>query len=284
MEVSVPKIFGSSLQETRSVNEFLGLLKEIIIPNDFQLQTLQDRQVVDVEGTIRPGEYLVVGEAQQYNCHYMLTFRQEAALPRGTPSGKLSTTDGEGGQSQRDNSKESAALKSRLIARDKGCVVCIAQVQDEDATYLYKADSELFIGAHIFPLQYHDLWDRKEYSQIVVDPYSVAIRSSSRQNSDTRRMNSTDNGLLLCVTHHIQFEAHLFSIHPNTHIVTSFHPRTRDINGLTIMQPWSKVNTCYPPPHSTLLKDHFISSIARWMSGASEGDEEDDWMEVEDVT
>lgn len=128
MEVSVPKIFGSSLQETRSVNEFLGLLKEIIIPNDFQLQTLQDRQVVDVEGTIRPGEYLVVGEAQQYNCHYMLTFRQEAALPRGTPSGKLSTTDGEGGQSQRDNSKESAALKSRLIARDKGCVVCIAQV------------------------------------------------------------------------------------------------------------------------------------------------------------
>ena len=28
-------------------------------------------------------------------------------------------------------------------------------------------------------------------------------------------MNSIDNGLLLCVKHHIQFDAHLFSIHPD---------------------------------------------------------------------
>ena len=51
-------LVGTSLQGTRSVKEFLDLLKEIIMPDDFHLQTLQG-QVVDVEGTIRPGEYLV---------------------------------------------------------------------------------------------------------------------------------------------------------------------------------------------------------------------------------
>ena len=52
-------LVGTSLQETRSVKEFLDLLKEIIMQDDFHLQTLQDGQVVDVEGTIRPGEYIV---------------------------------------------------------------------------------------------------------------------------------------------------------------------------------------------------------------------------------
>ena len=28
---------------------------------------------------------------------------------------------------------------------------------DDDAMYLYDVDSELFVGAHIFPLQYHEL-------------------------------------------------------------------------------------------------------------------------------
>lgn len=42
----------TSLQETRSVKEFLDLLKAIITPDNFQLQTLQDRQVVDVENIL----------------------------------------------------------------------------------------------------------------------------------------------------------------------------------------------------------------------------------------
>ena len=50
-----------------------------------------------------------------------------------------------------------ARFKSRLIARDKGCVVCMAQNQNDDSMYLYEVDSEMFIGAHIFPLQYNDL-------------------------------------------------------------------------------------------------------------------------------
>ncbi len=57
--VNAGGLAGTSLQETRSVKEFLDLLKAIIMPDDFHLQTLQDRQVVDVEGTIRPGEYMV---------------------------------------------------------------------------------------------------------------------------------------------------------------------------------------------------------------------------------
>lgn len=49
----------TSLQKTRSVKEILVLLKEIITPHDFRLQTLPDRQDVDLEGTICPGHYLV---------------------------------------------------------------------------------------------------------------------------------------------------------------------------------------------------------------------------------
>ncbi|KIK04320.1 hypothetical protein K443DRAFT_4775 [Laccaria amethystina LaAM-08-1] len=140
---SVALIVGTSLQKTRSVKEFLDLLKAMIIPTDFHLQTFQDRQDVDIEGTIHPGEYLIV-EAQKYYCQSILTFRKEATLLRGTPPSKkrkLSTTDSpEGGRSQRlcqlnfrpDDSKESAGFKSRLIARDKGCVVCMAQNQDDD--------------------------------------------------------------------------------------------------------------------------------------------------------
>jgi hypothetical protein len=33
----------------------------------------------------------------------------------------------------------------------------MAQNQDDDPMYLYEVDSEMFIGAHIFALQYHDL-------------------------------------------------------------------------------------------------------------------------------
>jgi|SRR6266550_2179157 len=43
----------------RSVKEFLDLLKAIISPDDFRLQTLEDRQDVDVEGSIHPGRYIV---------------------------------------------------------------------------------------------------------------------------------------------------------------------------------------------------------------------------------
>jgi len=68
-------------------------------------------------------------------------------------------------------------------------------------------------------------WDKNGYSGIVVDPYSVPGASKSftgRLMTDTCRMNSIDNGLLLCLEHHSDFDNHLFSIHPDVGIYMLF--------------------------------------------------------------
>jgi hypothetical protein len=77
----------------------------------------------------------------------------------------------------------------------------------------------------VSPFSYSVQWDRKGRSTIVIDPYSVPDASKSRTSrlgTDTRRMNAIDNGLLLCVRHHIEFDAHLFSIHPEVGTDRSF--------------------------------------------------------------
>src|ERR1700722_17234092 len=57
-----------------------------------------------------------------------------------------------------DRSNELIGFESRLLARDRGCVVCMAQRPDDSwARYSEEGDSELFIEAHIFPLQYYEL-------------------------------------------------------------------------------------------------------------------------------
>ena len=57
-----------------------------------------------------------------------------------------------------DPSAEDSGLKSRLVIRDQGCVVCMVLKKDDDALYLFPdVDSMHFMGAHIFPLQYNDL-------------------------------------------------------------------------------------------------------------------------------
>ena len=121
--VNAGGLVGTSLQGTRSVREFLDLLKAIISPDDFRLQTLENRQDVDVEGTIHPGRYVVgmvgilvyyvplsnfpcvlVGEAQEYALYTMMSLRKAATLlsPVSGKKRKLSTADSpEGGRSQR---------------------------------------------------------------------------------------------------------------------------------------------------------------------------------------
>jgi len=135
-------------------------------------------------------------------------------------------------------------------------------------------------------LKYYSVWDHKQYSSIVADPFTApgALKSTSRAGTDERRMNSIDNGLLLCLVHHKEFDTHMFSIHPETHIVTSFHPRTRSINNWKIEQPWASPcdSNRFPPPHPTLLREHFQASIARWMKAASEEYEEEDSFDDED--
>jgi hypothetical protein len=48
----------TSLHGTRSVKDFLALLKDLIVPDDFHLETLKDRRIVDISGAIGPGEYI----------------------------------------------------------------------------------------------------------------------------------------------------------------------------------------------------------------------------------
>jgi hypothetical protein len=135
-------------------------------------------------------------------------------------------------------------------------------------------------------------WDMKNFSEIVMDPYSAPDISKSTSrclSADAHWMNSIDNGLLLCLQHHHDFNEHLFSIHPDveiymlfpihvlkspicqTHIITSFH-FVRSLNGLMVTQPWTSVMKPkhYPPPHKNILHEHFRASIARWMMAASE--------------
>ena len=40
------------------------------------------------------------------------------------------------------------------------------------------------------------------------------IPGAPKNKTCTRRMNSLDNGLLLCLGHHKAFDAHMYSIHP----------------------------------------------------------------------
>ena len=50
---------GDSAEGGRTVQDFLELLRMIIFPDDFHLETLHTRQVLDVGGNISPGFYLV---------------------------------------------------------------------------------------------------------------------------------------------------------------------------------------------------------------------------------
>ena len=40
------------------MKEFLELLKMVITPDNFHLETLQTREIVDADGVIGPGDYL----------------------------------------------------------------------------------------------------------------------------------------------------------------------------------------------------------------------------------
>jgi hypothetical protein len=54
-------LVGTSLSGTRSAQDFIALLKMVIRPDDFHLQSLKDGHIVRVntEGNISPGDYIV---------------------------------------------------------------------------------------------------------------------------------------------------------------------------------------------------------------------------------
>jgi len=124
----------------------------------------------------------------------------------------------------------------RLIYRDKGCVVCQATA----APTPYKSREDLIVleGAHIVPMvswQFvslsvdrpiglsiiHSQWDIHAFKLRMTDPYTDSANvgdplasPTTRSGTDGRRMNSLDNGLLLCVNHHRRYDSFQFSIHP----------------------------------------------------------------------
>jgi hypothetical protein len=52
-------LVGTSLNGTRSAQDFFSILKMIIIPGDFYLEPLEDGNAVSTEGNINPGKYIV---------------------------------------------------------------------------------------------------------------------------------------------------------------------------------------------------------------------------------
>jgi hypothetical protein len=48
----------TSLHGTQSVEDFIMLLKEVIVPHDFHLEMLEDGKVVSTDEAIGPGEYI----------------------------------------------------------------------------------------------------------------------------------------------------------------------------------------------------------------------------------
>jgi len=67
--------------------------------------------------------------------------------------------------------------------------------QDDDAMYLYDVDSELFEGAHIFPLQYYEL---VRCSSIIRCGLTVVCIPFS----------GIGKGVQALLTTHTQFQAH----------------------------------------------------------------------------
>jgi hypothetical protein len=126
----------------------------------------------------------------------------------------------------------------RLVYRDKGCAVCLAA--GVQVIYKYCEDSNRYEEGHIIDFAYHDLvsqylcnsllpltysviveWDARGFSALVRDPFTDPTNANSRFASsstqakkDLRRINSLENGILLCLEHHRDYDNFRFAIHP----------------------------------------------------------------------
>ncbi|KIM81728.1 hypothetical protein PILCRDRAFT_37892, partial [Piloderma croceum F 1598] len=173
------------------------------------------------------------------------------------------------------------SFKMRLVHRDEGCVVCLATGIQE--LYEYPDDSDRYEGAHIIDFAYHVVWDARGYSAVVSDPFTDPANAenpfaspSTRTKKDFRRINSLENGMLLCLQHHKDYDYFRFSIHADTHKIFSFHPKTVELQGIEVKAPWESPDVLYPPPHPSFLEMHYFTSIAKAMKGDAGNYELDD--------
>ena len=120
----------------------------------------------------------------------------------------------------------------RVVYRDKGCVVCHAE--GTNSVYQYLDDSRFFEGCHIFPfarqsavcsflkssssIQFNIIllkWTLRGYQRLITDPYTaISIENATRNRRDPLRINSLENGILICLFYHKAYDTLQFSIHP----------------------------------------------------------------------
>ncbi|KAF5386188.1 hypothetical protein D9615_002388 [Tricholomella constricta] len=217
-------------------------------------------------------------------------------------------------RSNRDTSNDSQGFKMRLVRRDKGCAVCLAAGIQE--IFKYRDHSNRYEGSHIVDFAYQKLvscyvfavlvpspyvsmkkWDIKKFSTLVSDPYTDPANAenplaspTTRTGKDSRRINSLENGILLCLQHHQDYENFRFAIHPQMHEIFSFHPDTAKLQGIEVKAPWNGADILFPPPHSSFLEMHYVTSIANSMKGGGidyrledDEDDEEELSEPEEV-
>jgi len=303
---------GSSLEGRRSIADFFRLLDHVVVTTtgDYKLQKINDTLSPltnppierSSPGNITAGKYLILGGGR-VTFETLVTFSNILVARTESPTVKRIKRDGGGTissvssvRSIRDPPDDSQSFKMRLVYRDKGCAVCLAA--EIQAIYKYREDSNRYEGAHIIALAYHDLWDTKRFSALVSDPFTDPANAdsrfaspSTRTKKDFRRINSLENGILLCLQHHKDYDSFRFAIHPQTHQIFAFHPATAALQDVEVKAPWDSPNVLYPPPHPDFLKLHYVTSIANAMKGSGgdyelDVDDDDDYegpSELEEI-
>ncbi|KIL60201.1 hypothetical protein M378DRAFT_14286 [Amanita muscaria Koide BX008] len=299
---------GSSLEGRRLIANIFELLDYVISTSDYKLQkndrlqeTLQPETTLSAsffELTVaRDSDFSPVpsDEGGRVLLKILETFSNLKYM--GTKSPSIPTHDGGGStaseRSSRDPPDDSQSFKMRLVYRDKGCVVCLAA--GIPSIYKYYKDSNHYKGAHIIPFAYHNLWDA--LSALIKDPFTDPANAdsqfaspSTQTKKDFRRINSLENGILLCLEHRKDYDNFRFSIHPQTHKIFAFHPATAALQGVKVKAPWDSLDVLYPPPLPTFLGMHYTTSIADAMKACESDyeldvDDEDykDFSELEEI-
>ena len=71
--------------------------------------------------------------------------------------------------------------------------------------------SSLLIQLNIIHLK----WKLRGYQSLIADPYTAMTEENATRNKrDPFRINSLENGILLCLSHHKAYDTFRFSIHP----------------------------------------------------------------------
>jgi len=106
---------------------------------------------------------------------------------------------------------------------------------------------------------------------------TVSLQVRAHGQGRISRESTLENGILLCLEHHGDYNNFRFSIHPETHKIFAFHPVTAALQGVEVKAPWDSPDSAlYPPPLPPFLGMHYTTAIANAMK-ASEGDHELDF-------